>query len=331
MAQLSQLGRLFMVGIPGKELDKSTIGLIETYGINNFIIFRRNIDTPAQLEKLCADIRQTCLDSKLPAPLLAIDQEGGTVARLPPPFTQFDDARRLAGAADPLSAVRNYARTCVKELKQIGINMNLAPVLDVCPEGEGFFMEKRSLGDNPQVVSSLACEVINTFQSGGVAACGKHFPGLGAAKLDPHMQLPLVTRSMEQMRKIDLFPFQRAVAAGIAAIMTSHTLYKDWDAHTPATLSKRILTDLLRTEMGFTGLLITDDLEMGAIENERTVPTAALMAFSAGADVILICHQHDKVRLTYDLMRTAFSAEQIPTQRFDESLARVDAVQRRFT
>lgn len=330
MAQLSQLGRLFMAGIPGKELDKSTIGLIAEYGINNFIIFRRNIDTPAQLEKLCADIRQICLDNKLPPPLLAIDQEGGTVARLPPPFTQFADARQLAGAADPVSAVKNYARICVKELKQIGINMNLAPVLDVCPEGEGFFMEKRSLGDDPKVVGHLACEIINTFQHEGIAACGKHFPGLGAAKLDPHMQLPFVTRPMEQMRKIDLFPFQQAVAAGIAAIMTSHTLYQDLDAHTPATLSRRILTDLLRTEMGFTGLLITDDLEMGAIENERTAPMASLLAFAAGADIILICHEHEKVRLAYDLMKTALSAEHIPMQRFNESLARVDTVQRRF-
>lgn len=330
MNGFSQLGRLFMAGIPGKKLDESTVGLIEKFGINNFIIFRRNVDNPEQLQRLCADVKAACLGNKLPPPLLAIDQEGGTVARLPPPFTQFADARQLAGAADPVAAMRNYAVICARELKQVGINMNLAPVLDVCPAGEGLFMEKRSLGAEPRMVGQLACEVITNLQNGGVAACGKHFPGLGAARLDPHMQLPVVSRPAARIREIDLVPFQQAVAAGVAAIMTSHTLYEDLDPTIPATLSKRILTDLLRLEIGFDGLLVTDDLEMGAIENERTVPEAAPQAFAAGADMILICHGHEKVRQAYDSMLSAISTERISLQRCSESLARVEAVQYRF-
>ncbi|MCK9296327.1 MAG: beta-N-acetylhexosaminidase [Desulfobulbaceae bacterium] len=330
MSKFAQLGQLFMVGLPGKDLDESTLRLIAERGINNFIIFRRNVDNPEQLSQLCADIKKACRQAKLPPPLIAIDQEGGTVARLPAPFTQFADARQLAGALDPVAALADYADTCARELVQVGINMNLAPVLDVCPAGQGFFMEKRSLGADPQLVGQLGSQVINGLQAGGVAACAKHFPGLGAAKLDPHLQLPVVSRALAEIRVHDLVPFQQAIAAGVAAIMTSHTIYEHLDAATPATLSGHILTDLLRSELGFDGLVITDDLEMGAIENERTVDAAAVQAFAAGADLILICHGHDKVCQSYDSLREAIADGRVSLPRCDNSLKRLEAVRHRF-
>ncbi|RJX36279.1 MAG: beta-N-acetylhexosaminidase [Desulfurivibrio sp.] len=330
MNKFAQLGQLFMVGIPGKDLDDSTLRLIGERGINNFIIFRRNVDSPAQLSQLCSALKEACLQGKLPPPLIAIDQEGGTVARLPAPFTQFADARQLAGAADPVAALTDYAATCARELVQAGINMNLAPVLDVCPAGQGFFMEKRSLGADPQLVGQLGSQVIEALQAGGVAACAKHFPGLGAARLDPHLQLPVVSRALAEIREIDLVPFQQAIAAGVAAIMTSHTIYEQLDASTPATLSRHILTDLLRMELGFDGLVITDDLEMGAIENERTVAAAAVQAFAAGADLILICHGHDKVCQAYDSLMESISAGGVSLPHCANSLKRLEAVRHRF-
>ncbi|MBU4263483.1 MAG: beta-N-acetylhexosaminidase [Proteobacteria bacterium] len=330
MSKFAQLGQLFMVGIPGKDLDDSTLRLIGERGINNFIIFKRNVDNPEQLSQLCTDVKAACQQVKLPPPLIAIDQEGGTVARLPVPFTQFANARQLAGSADPVAALADYANTCARELVQAGINMNLAPVLDVCPAGQGFFMEKRSLGADPQLVGQLGSRVIKGLQGGGVAACGKHFPGLGAAKLDPHLQLPVVARALSEIREFDLVPFQKAIAADVAAIMTSHTIYEHLDAATPATLSKHILTDLLRSELGFDGLIITDDLEMGAIENERTVSSAAVQAFTAGADMILICHEHEKVCQAYGSLMEEISAGRVTLPRCAKSLARVDAVRQRF-
>lgn len=330
MSKFAELGQLFMVGIPGAYLDESTLRLIGELGINNFIIFKRNVDNPEQLKDLCAEVKEACQRAGLPQPLIAIDQEGGTVARLPAPFTQFADARQLAGAADPVAALADYAATCAGELAQAGINMNLAPVLDVCPAGQGFFMEKRSLGADPQLVGKLGSQVIRSLQAGRVAACGKHFPGLGAAKLDPHLHLPVVARALAEMREIDLVPFQQAIAADVAAIMTSHTIYEHLDATTPATLSRHILTDLLRSELGFDGLVITDDLEMGAIEKERTVAAAGVQAFAAGADMILICHGHEKVRQAYDSLMAAISAGKFTLPRCGKSLARVEAVRRRF-
>jgi beta-N-acetylhexosaminidase len=323
------IGGLFMAGLPGTALDGSTRGLIEEWRIGNFILFKRNVADPEQLRRLCHDLRDACLAGGLPAPLIAIDQEGGTVTRLPPPFTQFPDARVLAGADDPGAALTAYGRTCARELREIGVNMNLAPVLDVCPAGEGCFMERRSLGADPEAVGRLGRLVAAAMQAEGIAACGKHFPGLGAAILDPHERLPRVERSLAELRRLDLPPF-REVAAEVAAIMTSHTVYPALDREWPATLSRPILTGLLREEIGYQGVIVTDDLEMGAIEKEGPLDEAALRAFEAGADLLLICHDHQKVHRAHQRLKAAAAAGRIPPARLASSLARIAAIRRRF-
>jgi beta-N-acetylhexosaminidase len=330
MISPENVGGIFMVGVPGTGIDESTLGLIRECRIANFILFRRNVGDPGQLRHLCGELRQACLDEGLPPPLIAIDQEGGSVTRLPPPFTQFADARVLAAAADPQAALAGYARTCACELRGIGINMNLAPVLDVCPEEGGYFMERRSLGCSPQIVSRWGRLVISLMQEEGVAACGKHFPGLGAAVLDPHERLPRVDRSLAEIREQDLPPFREAAAAGVAAIMTSHTIYPALDPAQPATLSHRILTGLLREEIGYQGVIITDDLEMGAIENEGPLEEAALQAFVAGADLLLICHDHQKVRKAHRQLAAVSAAGRIAAGRLAVSLQRIADLRHRF-
>lgn len=324
------LGQLFMVGLPGLALDDSTRELITRHGINHFILFKRNVATPAQLAALCSGLATACREAGLGAPLLSIDQEGGSVTRLPEPFAQFPDARVLAEGTAPEAALRGYAETCARELRGVGINMNLAPVLDLCPAGEGRFMERRVLGSEPETVARLGCLVIEAMQQGGVAACAKHFPGLGAATLDPHQVLPVVERSAAELRRLDLPPFAAACTAGVAAVMTSHTIYRGLDPATPATLSSVILQGLLRQELGYDGLVITDDLEMGAIENAQSVAAAAVTAFAAGADMLLICHDHDKVRAAHAALLAALQAGRVAADRVRQSLRRVAAVQQRF-
>lgn len=324
------LGQLFMVGLAGHEVDDSTRDLVTRCGINHFILFKRNVTTPEQLAALCSGLAAACREAELGAPLISIDQEGGTVTRLPPPFTQFPDARAMAEGAEPEVTLRGYAETCARELRDVGINMNLAPVLDVCPAGEGRFMERRVLGGEPATVARLGCLVIETMQANGLAACAKHFPGLGAATLDPHKVLPVVERPAAELRRLDLPPFAAACAAGVAAVMTSHTIYQGLDGQTPATLSSVILQGLLRRELGYDGLVITDDLEMGAIENARSVAAASLGALNAGADMLLICHDHDKVRAAYDTIAAALRSGRLAAERVLQSVRRVAAVQRRF-
>lgn len=299
------LGSLLMVGLPGKDIDDSTLALIKDDGVHNFILFKRNVETPAQLRKLNESLLRACVENGLPRPLISIDQEGGSVTRLPLPFSQFPDQRELADSGDCQERLLDYARKCATELKDVGVNMNLAPVLDICPVGKDFFMERRSLGDDPRKVSLLGSLVISEMQKCGVAACAKHFPGLGQAVLDPHLELPVVSASRERMEQFDLLPFEAARDANVAAFMTSHTIYEGLDAKRPATLSPVVLRDILRTKIGYEGMVVTDDLEMGAIEKMDSIQNAALASFVAGADLLLICKDHDKIRKTIQVMEKA--------------------------
>jgi beta-N-acetylhexosaminidase len=327
---MRDIGQLFMVGLPGPELDESTEKLIKEFRINNFIYFKRNVESPDQLKQLSADLRKTCLKNDLAPPLIAIDQEGGTVTRLPPPFTQFPDARMLAGSENPTKALVDYANVCAEELLDIGVNMNLAPVLDVSETGRNLFMERRALGSDPAEVGRLGTIIIKTMQDKGLAACGKHFPGLGAAIVDPHFKLPQVGKSKAEMLRADIPPFRQAISSGVVALMTSHTIYKDLDGDNPATLSKSILSGMLRRDLGYAGLIITDDLEMGAIENEGKLEQAALQAFEAGADILLVCHSHDKVIAALNHISEAARKSPEVLVRIGESMQRVTKVKQQF-
>ena len=324
------LGQLFMAGLPGLALDSSTLELIEKFGINNFIYFKRNVQSPGQLKQLSQDLRRACRKNGLPPPLIAIDQEGGSVTRLPLPFTQFPDARVLSGSAEPEKALSNYARVCSRELKSIGVNYNLAPVLDVCAAGQDYFMERRVLGGDPKNVGRLGSLVIKEMQANGIAACAKHFPGLGAAVVDPHFQLPVVAKPEPGIRRDDLPPFRQAIDCGVASIMTSHTIYHHLDPENPATLSKKILTGLLRNELRYGGVVITDDLEMGAITGEGDPGHAALQAFEAGADLLLICQSHEKAIDGFKKTAAAITKSQGLAARLQESLQRVSAMRQKF-
>lgn len=325
-----EMGSLFMIGLPGPDLDDSTQRLIREYHINNFIIFKRNVVEPGQLRSLCDKLVCACLNVGIPAPLISIDQEGGTVARLPEPFCQFRGARELADSDNPDREVMKYARTCAQELLDVGINMNFAPVLDVCPADKGYFMEHRSFGDDPERVAELGRLVIQEMESIGVVSCGKHFPGLGAAIFDPHEELPVVAESMDRIRARDLVPFKAAISAGVASIMTSHTLYLNLDSKELATMSGRIVTDFLRIELGYNGLIVTDDLEMGAITQQGTIPHAALKAFCAGVDLLLICHNHDEVEASVSALGNGLDNGLISPERVSDSIARLTAVRKRF-
>ena len=327
---LTPSGALLMVGLPGLSLDDATRELITGHGVNNFILFRRNVGDPEQLRRLCADLAIASLTATGFWPLIAIDQEGGSVTRLPDPWTTFPDQRQLAEGQKPEAALREYAATCARELLAVGINFNLAPVLDVTPEGQGLFMERRALGGEPASVARLGALVIEEMQKGGLAACGKHFPGLGAARLDPHRTGFAIDKPRRNLNAEDLPPFRAAIAGGVAALMTSHTVYPALDQERPATLSPAIISGLLRQELGYDGLVLTDDLEMGAIERERTVDEAAVLALQAGADLLLVCQSQEKARETCAALDKARASGQVTEDRVVQARQRIDRVRRAF-
>jgi beta-N-acetylhexosaminidase len=331
ISELTQkVGRLFMGGMPGPELDTNTINLIKEYHLGGIILFKRNIANPIQVACLCRDIQRVSLLNSGIALFLAIDQEGGRVARLEEPFTQFPGNAAIGKSPDPKSSALEYARTTAREMSLVGLNMNMAPVLDVANPDIDAHLKGRSFSDDPLRVAALGRIVIDTMQQAGIMAVGKHFPGLGRSDRDPHLHLPTVSASLEEMESVHLLPFASAIEAGVSAIMSSHALYPALDPGVPATLSKKIMGELLRNKMGFGGLIISDDLEMGAIEKQRPLPEGAADAFEAGIDLLLICRDQSLLRESIEHLRNKLLREEISYERLHESLKRIAGCKERF-
>lgn len=312
-----------MAGLPGPTLDTGTKNLIRDFGVNHFILFTRNIEDDSQVRRLCQDLVRYCQSEGLLEPLIAIDQEGGTVTRLKPPFLQFGDARAYGTGVNPEDAVRRYSAGNGGLLRSLGLNVNFAPVLDVCPEGQGCFMEHRCLHDDANEVARLGALIIEGLQQQSVAACGKHFPGLGEAVIDPHLHLPRVADDLDKIRGWDLVPFKEAIKAGVALLMTSHVQYDGVDQDHLATMSSFILQDLLRDELGYDGVVVTDDLEMGAVKNHYGVAEAAVLALMAGADLLLICENQNYVREGISLLYERCQAGEVSSHRVSQAQSRI--------
>ena len=316
------IGNTIMAGLSGLDLDQDTRCLIEEYGVSNFIIFTRNAEAgPARLASLCNSITELCMSIGI-QPLIAIDQEGGPVRRLTPPlFPDMPSAADVTSSADPQELVKKLACITADMLHNAGLNMNLAPVLDLCMEAADNVLRGRCFSSDPEVVARLGSTYIRELQAGAILATAKHFPGIGSVKVDPHLARPVVKSTWQEILD-GLIPFQRAVKAGVAAVMTSHVVYTAIDPERPATFSRIIATDMLRHELGFQGLLLSDDLEMKGITSHVGPGEAAVTAFLAGHDICLICNNQDYVVQALSAMRDAVKTGKIPKERLCSSIDR---------
>lgn len=285
-AKLAAFGQLFMVGLPGPRLDPVAQELVRDLQVGGIILFARNIEGPEQVWELTRDLQREALAASGLPLLIAVDQEGGIVQRLKEPFTLIPRAREL-GLRATLREVEELSRKTAQELALVGINVNLAPVLDVA-RGPQCPLYERSYGSDPEQVAAFCEAAILGFLTGGVLPAAKHFPGLGDTLRDSHVELP-DAQEKDPTRAVDLLPFRRAIAAGVPLIMTAHTLVPEWDSR-PGTLSPVAIRNWLRQNLGFAGVVMTDDLEMGAIAEQTLAPQAARQALMAGADLLLICN-----------------------------------------
>jgi beta-N-acetylhexosaminidase len=319
----SKIGQLFMAGMPGHDLDGETESLIRDYNLGGVIFFARNIQDPIQLTGLCRRLQDKAGEHhKLPL-LLAVDQEGGKVARLKAPFTVFPGNKAIGIDKRAVEKAKEFGSVTAKEMNMVGLNMNLAPVLDVERGELERHLDGRSFGEDPEKVALLGKTVVKALQENGVMAVAKHFPGLGRTTVDPHFNLPRIEVDLEELEQINLPPFKAAIEAGVSAIMTSHAIYPALDSERPATLSPVVLTKLLREEMGFEGLVITDDLEMGAIANSWQVAEGAAKAFEAGADILLICKEQKNVLASIHCIRNKLLQGEINFNRLVQSVERI--------
>ena len=291
----AHLASLVCVGFDGAE---PTPFIEEAFsvGVSTVILFARNVGDPAATAETCRRLREV---AGRPI-VIAIDQEGGTSRRLTDGFTPVSSMRELARLGS--HAVAEAATTTARELKSVGIDFNFAPVVDVDSNPDNPVIGERSFSDDPVFVAELGSIWIKATQAASVAACAKHFPGHGDTSEDSHLELPRLPHDLDRLRRVELLPFVSAVKAGVASIMSAHVLFEAIDTDRPATLSPRVLQDVLRGELGFEGVIVSDDLEMDAIVGRMSIESAAVDAINAGVDLLLCCHREDRQRLVLNAL-----------------------------
>jgi len=290
---MSEPGIHLFIGFSGVRLEEELKYLIREYRPGGIVLFKRNIEGREQLKTLVSSAQALAME-ELKRPLFfAIDQEGGTVQRLSPHFLSIPSARSLAEQGR--EAVAQWAAACAADLREIGIQINFAPVLDIVAEGKEHFMETRSFGSIPAKVSDLGTIWIETLQANGVSATAKHFPGLGRAQLDPHHFAPVIADEKGDDFHLHLIPFRSAIRAGVNCVMTSHAVYRTVDNLHPATLSYEIGHRWLRERLGFGGVLFGDDLDMAAISENYSPEEIAFLGLSCSMDFFLLCQKSESI------------------------------------
>src|SRR5262245_38782791 len=313
------VAQLFLVPLPGPVLDRPSRRFLTEHPPGGVVLFKRNVRSATQLRRLTDAIHEHGPGVQ---PLVALDHEGGRVHRLPAPFTHFPPAA-IVGARDDARLAQEVGRAMGRELRAAGIDLDFAPVLDVCSNPRNRVIGDRAFGTAPERVARLGIAFASGLARAGVLACGKHFPGHGASVGDSHFVLPRVRRSRRALTATELVPFVRAIAAGIPALMTAHVVYPALDPRRPATLSPRICRDLLRRRLGFRGVLFSDDLEMNAVASRMTPAERAVQALLAGCDMLLVCQSIETARAAMEGVEQAVERGRIPPARIATALARI--------
>jgi beta-N-acetylhexosaminidase len=317
--------RLFVVGFKDKTVGPDVAALVRD-GVLGAILFSRNVGSAEETAELVAELKR-----RAGRPfLLCVDQEGGRVARLRgAPFTALPPMRELGRLAD-VGLARRVGRLLAFELRAVGIDWDFAPVLDVDTNPLNPVIADRALGSAAEQVATLGVALASGLEEGGVASCGKHFPGHGDTRQDSHLALPVVGHSLERLRAVELVPFRRYAEAGLASVMTAHVRFPALADEVPATMSHRVLTELLRTELGFRGVCVSDDLEMKAISEHMGVEEATVEGARAGVDVFLVCESVDVQRRCLEALVRAVEAGHVSRLRIAEAHQRIDVLLSRF-
>ena len=318
-------GRLLMIGFNGTELPAEFEPIIKKYGIGGFVLFERNLKNPGQILSLNKHLHNT--DDGF-VPLIAVDQEGGRVQRLKHPFSHLPTARKVEEYYrkhnNAIDIIYEYGNFIAEELSIAGFNMNLAPVLDLSEKNDGVIGD-RAFSHAPLVVEEIGVSLIAGMQDHGIIACAKHFPGNTDTVIDPHSELPSITLKPDAF-KHGLSPFIHAVNNDVGSIMISHTMFQGID-DVPASMSEKIINGMLKTDAGFKGIVITDDVKMGAIAKTYSVSEAIINALAARADMVMISNiEPEELEAVLDNLESARAEGIIPDDLIEASLMRIDLI-----
>ncbi|WP_342779084.1 beta-N-acetylhexosaminidase [Paenibacillus hemerocallicola] len=324
-----KIGQMLHCGFHGYEPGEDIARLIRERHIGGVILFARNVRDVRQVAAMNAEFQRIALEAGVPPLTIAIDQEGGMVARLTDGVALMPGNMAIAAGGEPQAAYE-AARVTGEELRALGINLNYAPVLDVNVNPGNPVIGVRSYGESPELVGEYGVRAIRGLQEAGVTATAKHFPGHGDTDVDSHLDLPTIAHGRERIYGIELAPFVRAIEEGIDAIMSSHIYFPSFETEKrPVTLSRNVLTGLLREELGFDGVIMTDCMEMKAIADHYGTVAAAVLAVEAGADCVLISHRHDLQEEAIEALVAAVESGRLSEARIDESVERLLAMKRK--
>jgi beta-N-acetylhexosaminidase len=307
-----------MLGFEGRSLPAELAEYLAR-GLAGIVIYQRNFTSAEGLRELTSAIRRA---AGRPV-LIGIDQEGGTRFALREPFTSWSSAAELGRIGDP-DCAEQVARAMATELRAAGCNLNFAPMLDLHMNAESPVTKDRSFGADPQLVATMGAAFARGLHAGGVLSCAKHFPGHGDAAVDPHLDLPVFEGTMERLETTELVPFAAAVAAGVPLVMTAHILLPRIDPDVPASLSRVILEEVVRRHLNFDGVILADDLGMGAIAKRYRAGEAAVRTILAGTDVAMLCHDWSAVAPAIAAVRKAREDGRFDEDQWSNSLTRID-------
>lgn len=323
-----EIGQLALVGFDGFSVTPEVASLARQFDLGGVILFKRNVESPEQVAEIAWRARELSRGRPL---WVGVDQEGGRVARVRAPLTEWPPAETLGRAGSDELAAR-FGAALALELSAIGFSIDFAPVLDVLTNPLNPVINGgRAISGEAEVVARIGSAIIRALQAGGVAACGKHFPGHGDTSVDSHLDLPLVEHPPDRFRAIDWVPYRAAMDAGVAGIMVGHLLVPAFDEEFPATLSRAIVDGQLRGELGWDGLVFTDDMNMKAVAARHAPGRAAVAAIAAGCDVLLLCGTDPAVQAeVFEELIHAIEREELPAKRVEEAIARQHAAKARF-
>jgi beta-N-acetylhexosaminidase len=321
------IGQLLIGSLPGTTISPELRSLAREFQLGGVTLFSRNIEAPEQVAELSYDLQSLAADLPL---WISVDQEGGRVARLKNPFTEWPPMAVLGRSGDAALA-RRFAEALAAELKAVGVTLDFAPVLDVHTNPKNPVIGDRALAEDAAAVGRLGAAIIEGLQGSGIAACGKHFPGHGDTSVDSHLDLPLVEHPPDRIRRVECVPFREAIRVNVAFIMTAHILVPSLDEERPATLSPRIVQAILRDDLGYSGVILSDDLEMKSIAKTYAIGDAAVQAIAAGCDGVLICSGDVEIQAAaLEALVHAVEEGRLPYKRLDDAFTRLRRAKERF-
>ncbi|STY70371.1 beta-hexosaminidase [Megamonas hypermegale] len=317
MSKTEKIGQMVMIGIQGTKVDDDSLYMLHQFHMGGVILFDRNMESPEQVKQLTSDL-QTQSNEKVPL-FIGVDEEGGDVVRMAEKLTPPPSQKEI-GATGDIEQAKTWAIKTAKSLKEMGINVNFAPVADVGSN------DNRSYSTDVNTVINFVKAAATGYQQENIIYSLKHFPGIGKGQVDSHVEISSIDASKDVLMAEDILPFKTIINENKPEdyfILVSHLNYPALDEEYPASLSSKIMTDLLRNELGYKGIIITDDMEMGAVANHNDFKTVGVNAVKAGADIVLVCHEYQHEQDVYLGLLDAVDNGEISQQRIDESVKRI--------